>query len=200
MNLPAGHDVLVGRAVAAVLAGSSRGAGANRLASLANVGQISVNLTPGMAVSMTPNSPFTLTGRVGLGVERVVVARAAAGPDEDAVDAASRLPAAARLLRRQSQRQRQAQAGQRPDLQKAAAADAVAIAGQAGGEAKHGGSWRGSSAVQGRQDLVDSLSKNPSTGTDANILIGKSTAFVLASRCWLHTSYSGRRLLAPALG
>jgi hypothetical protein len=39
----------------------------NRFNSCARRGQTSVNFTPGTAVSMTPNGPFTLSAASGLG-------------------------------------------------------------------------------------------------------------------------------------
>src|SRR5262249_6150404 len=66
--------------------------------------------------------------RLRLGVERVVVTRPAQRPDEDAVDVADLLPLRRRGLPAGEQgRQRQAQAGQRPDAQQLAACDSPTV-------------------------------------------------------------------------
>ena len=82
---------------------------------------------------------FNADGRIGLGVERVVMACTALRPDQDAVRVTACLARFGQgFLLGQDHRQRNSQAGQRTDFEEIAPAHAFTITHEIREEAKHG--------------------------------------------------------------
>src|SRR5262245_12679006 len=131
----AGHDVLIGGAVTAVLwipAAEEREAFSLFGKSRADVGVFDA----GDRRVDEAEFAFDADGGIGLGIEGVVVAGAATGPNENAVGRARTASGAGRLGG-QEHRQRDAEAGQSTDLEEAAAAGKVTVAGRACREGEH---------------------------------------------------------------